>query len=81
MSEAPSTPKPPAADTNGQLIVALTTVLIMGTIALGMIVVLFHDKDNKEAWIGLGTTVGVLGNSLTAPSGVGSVIRSAAKAQ
>lgn len=67
-------PKPPAAEANGQLIVALATVTGLVGLGIGCIVAAIILKS-AEAWVAAGSIIGILGNSLTAPSGIGSVIR------
>lgn len=69
------TPKPPAADANGQLIVSLAIVLVLGALGGGLILV----GMKAEGYAVLGTIVGALANSLTAPTGIGNVLRSASK--
>lgn len=74
MTDAPPTASPPpAAEANGQLIVALTTVLILGALGGGLIAL---GLKTEGAAI-LGSIVGALANSLNSPTGVGNVIRTA----
>jgi multisubunit Na+/H+ antiporter MnhG subunit len=65
------------ADKNGQLIVSSAIVGVLGTLGMGLIVSAVLMKDWTQAGIAIGTIVGALGNALTAPSGIGNVIRSA----
>lgn len=67
-------PKPPAADANGQLIVSLATVIILGALGGGLILA---GMKTEGAAI-LGSIVGALANSLNSPTGIGNVIRGAA---
>lgn len=68
---------PPAAEANGQLIVALTTVLILG--GLGGLLMVGGLKTEGAAI--LGSIVGALANSLNSPTGIGNVIRGAVVAK
>ena len=81
MSEAAAeavTDKPPAAEANGQLIVALAIVVGLVLIAIGIMVDMIITKDTTMG-VALGTTVGILGTALNAPTGIGNVIKQAKK--
>lgn len=83
MSEPPSPAAPaaadpapiPPADANGQLIVSLAIVVILGGIGVGLI---FTGLKTEGAAI-LGSIVGALANALTAPTGIGNVLRAQGK--
>lgn len=85
MSEPPTpeavADKSSAADVNGQLIAALTTLIILGIIGIGLVVVGWALRDFKEVGIPLGVVVGALANSLTSPTGIGNVIRAGISAK
>lgn len=66
-------PAPPAAEANGQLIVSLATVVILGALGGGLMV---GGLKTEGAAI-LGSIVGALANSLNSPTGIGNVIRGA----
>lgn len=82
MSESPTPavivttePKPPAADVNGQLIVSVVIVLVLGLLGGGLLLVGYELKDLDKATVGVATIIGALANSLTAPTGVANVLR------
>lgn len=85
MTDKPNTPPvapvaapPPAADANGQLIVALAIVIVLGLLGGGLVIAGVLDKTSWAALAGIiGTIAGALAQALTAPSGIGNVIRSA----
>lgn len=62
------TAKPPAAEANGQLIVALAIVLGLVAVAL----LLAHAGKNDTA---VGAIIGALATALNAPTGIGNVLR------
>lgn len=84
MSDSP--PDPPAvavpkADANGQLIVALAIVAVLGLLGLALIVAALVTQDWSSAPAIIGTIVGALATALNAPSGIGNVLRASAAAQ
>jgi len=68
-------PKPPAADTNGQLIVSLAIVVVLGLVGIGLIIAGCLTKDWSSLAGGIGTVIGALANALTAPTGIANVLR------
>lgn len=68
-------PKIPAAETNGQLIVALAIVVVLCILAAALVVagVMTGKWDVLAAPIG--TVIGALATALNAPSGIGNVLR------
>jgi hypothetical protein len=71
----PAKPKIPAAETNGQLIVALAIVLVFLVVALALVVA--GVMTGKWDVLGgpIGTVIGALATALNAPSGIGNVLR------
>lgn len=68
----------PAADRNGQLIVSCSTVGVLGLLGVGLLVVIYQQAGlAASGFVAFGTIIGILGNSLNSPSGIGNVIRSA----
>lgn len=81
-SQTPApTPPIPAADANGQLIVSMAIVTILGALGIGLVISAVITKDWTQAGVGLGTIIGVLGNALTAPTGIANVLRATTQAQ
>lgn len=76
-TSAPSAGAPPvpAAEANGQLIVSLTIVVILGLMGLGLIVSGVITREWGVLGGGIGTVIGALANALTAPTGIGNVLR------
>lgn len=70
--------KIPAADANGQLIVSLAIVVILGCIALGLIVASAATKDWTFAAGAIGAIIGALATALNAPTGITNVLRAGA---
>jgi hypothetical protein len=66
---------PAAAETNGQLIVSLTIVIVLGLLGGGLIVA--GALGNQWAALAgiIGTIAGALAQALTAPSGIANVLR------
>lgn len=83
MSEAPtpgvSSAAPPvaAAEANGQLIVSLAIVSVLGVLGVGLIIAGCLTGGWATLGTGIGTTIGALANALTAPTGVANAIRAA----
>lgn len=72
-----STPKP-QKDSGSQAWVAFTIIISLTVLGGGCLVVSVVEKSViGAAFTIVGTIVGVLGNALQAPSGIGSVISSA----
>lgn len=71
----PAKTKPPAADVNGQLIVSVMIVVILGLLGVGLLISATLTKDWTQAGVGIGAIIGALGNALNAPSGIGNVLR------
>jgi hypothetical protein len=67
----------PAAERNGQLIVSLAIVGVLGLLGGGLIWAGWAMRDKSLASVGVATIIGALSNALTAPSGIGNVIRTA----
>ena len=70
MTDTSTTPEvaPPAAEANGQLIVAL--VIVVGLVIVGAMLV--HQGKNDTA---VGAIIGALATALNAPTGIGNVLR------
>lgn len=78
---APEDTKPakaPAADTNGQLIVSLAIVVVLGLIATGLIIAAAVTGDWTFAAGAVGAIVGALATALNTPSGISNAIRASA---
>lgn len=72
---APPAARPPAADVNGQLIASTFIVAVLGILGVGLLISACITKDWTQAGVALGAVIGSLGNALTAPTGVGNVLR------
>lgn len=78
---AAATPVPaklPAADVNGQLIVSMAIVIVLGGIAVALIVAAGHNKDWTFAAGAVGAIIGALATALNAPTGITNVLRAGA---
>lgn len=71
----PVSPPLPSAETNGQLIVSLAIVAILGFLGLALVVAGVMTGKWDVLAGGIGTVIGALGTALNAPSGIGSVLR------
>lgn len=74
MSE-PAKPPIPAAETNGQLIVALAIVAVLGVLAVALVAAAAITGKWDALGIPVGTVIGALATALNAPSGIGNVLR------
>lgn len=68
-------PKPPAAETNGQLIVALLIVVMLGILGTFMVIAGAITHEWPVLTGGIGTIIGILGTALNTPTGIGNVLR------
>ena len=68
-------PPLPAAETNGQLIVALAIVGILAVLGVSLVVAGVMTGKWDVLAGGIGTVIGALSTALNAPSGIGSVLR------
>jgi hypothetical protein len=66
---------PPAAETNGQLIVALAIVAALTVIGIGLLVVGVKSGNWVAISGAVGTIIGALATALNAPTGIASVLR------
>lgn len=71
----------PAADANGQLIVSLAIVVVLGAVALGLIIASAATKDWTFAAGAIGAIIGALATALNAPTGITSALRASAAAK
>lgn len=70
----------PPRDSTGQMVVSIIIVLGLVILGIGCLYAAVIDKTNAAvAFTVVGTVAGVLGNSLTPPSGISSVIAQAQK--
>lgn len=83
MSEPNATPAPaaatavPSADANGQLIVSLAIVVVLGLIALALVIAGTMTGKWDVLAGGIGAAIGALATALNAPSGLSNVLRAA----
>lgn len=68
-------PQVPAADKNGQLIVSLAIVAVLGVVALGLIVAAIVTTDWTFAAGAIGAIIGALATALNTPSGITNALR------
>jgi hypothetical protein len=67
--------KQPAAEANGQLIVALAIVLGLVTIEIGLVVAGYLSGQWAILGGPIGVVIGALATALNAPTGIGNVLR------
>lgn len=67
--------RPPAAEANGQLIVALAIVVTMGVLGLALVIAGCVTKQWAVAMGGIGPIVGSLATALNAPTGIANAVR------
>jgi hypothetical protein len=67
--------RPPAAETNGQLIVSLAIVGVLGSVAVGLIVAGCITGKWDQVGTGIGTAIGALATALNAPTGISNMVR------
>lgn len=65
----------PQTESSNQLIVALAIVAVLGLIGVGLIIGGIVNNSWAAVGTGIGAVVGALSNALSAPSGIGSVIK------
>lgn len=65
----------PSADKNGQLIVSLAIVVVLGTIAVALIVAAKMTHDWTFAAGAIGAIVGALATALNTPTGTPNALR------
>lgn len=65
----------PAADANGQLIVAMAIVAVLGLTSIGLIVAGCITGRWDVLGIPIGTAIGSLATALNAPTGITSALR------
>lgn len=71
----PTPPAVPAAEANGQLIVALAIVVALGLIALGLIVAGIITGHWDVLAGGIGAAIGAMATALNAPTGISNALR------
>lgn len=71
----------PAADKNGQLIVSLAIVVVLGIVAIALIVAAMVTKDWTFAAGAVGAIVGALATALNTPSGISNALRASKDSQ
>jgi flagellar basal body-associated protein FliL len=65
----------PAAERNGQLIVSLAIVVVLGVVAIALIIAAMVTKDWTFAAGAVGAIVGALATALNTPSGISNALR------